>query len=145
MTEIILKQGVGEPSDSSVEVAELAIDSTTGDLYSKLTDGTVKQLNAGGDGAGMVISETEPDESDRFVGLQWLDIGGDEPHVWVWDDTAGWVELPAGGYDDTEVKGLITDNTAAIGTKLDADTIWTGTQAEYDALTPDADTLYFIV
>ena len=28
--------------------------------------------------------------------------------------------------------------------EVDADTIWTGTQAEYDNLTPDADTLYFI-
>ena len=40
-------------------------------------------------------------------------------------------------YDDEGVK-------ADIATKLDADKIWTGTEAEYDDLTPDADTLYFI-
>lgn len=39
----------------------------------------------------------------------------------------------------------IAANTAAIADKLDADKIWTGTEAEYNALTPDADTLYFIV
>ena len=39
----------------------------------------------------------------------------------------------------------IAANTAAIGDKLDADKIWTGTEAEYNALTPDTDTLYFIV
>ena len=100
--------------------------------------------NAGEAGGLIVISETEPDQDDRVTGMQWMDVGGTEPHVWVWDQDK-WVELPAGGYDDTEVKALIADNTAAIGTKLDADTIWTGTEAEYNALTPDADTLYFIV
>ena len=47
-------------------------------------------------------------------------------------------------YDDTQVKADISANTAAIATKLDADKIWTGTQAQYDNLTPDANTLYFI-
>jgi hypothetical protein len=41
-------------------------------------------------------------------------------------------------YDDTQIK-------ADIASKLDADKIWTGTEAEYNALTPDANTLYFIV
>ena len=54
-------------------------------------------------------------------------------------------------YDDSGVTSdiaantsAISANTAAIGGKLDADKIWTGTQDEYDGLTPDADTLYFI-
>ena len=48
-------------------------------------------------------------------------------------------------YDDTQVKSDIAANTTAIGSKLDADKIWTGTQAQYDNLSPlDADTLYFI-
>jgi hypothetical protein len=38
----------------------------------------------------------------------------------------------------------ISSNTNAIATKLDADKIWTGTEAQYDNLSPDADTLYFI-
>ena len=47
--------------------------------------------------------------------------------------------------DATDVK-LSTINGEAYPpeSKLDADKIWTGTQAEYDNLTPDADTLYFI-
>ena len=40
-------------------------------------------------------------------------------------------------YDDSGVK-------ADIATKLDADKIWTGTEAEYNNLSPNADTLYFI-
>jgi hypothetical protein len=48
-------------------------------------------------------------------------------------------------YDDTDVKADIAANTAAIATKLDADKIWTGTEAEYNNLSPDANTLYFIV
>ena len=47
-------------------------------------------------------------------------------------------------YDDTQVKSDIATNTAAIDGKLDADKIWTGTEAEYNNLSPDADTLYFI-
>jgi hypothetical protein len=41
-------------------------------------------------------------------------------------------------YDDAQLQ-------ADVATKLDADKIWTGTQDEYDDLSPDADTLYFIV
>lgn len=48
-------------------------------------------------------------------------------------------------YDDSQVKSDISANATAIGTKLDADKIWTGTQAQYDGLSPDANTLYFIV
>ena len=40
--------------------------------------------------------------------------------------------------------GNISANTTAINNKLDADKIWTGTEAQYNTLTPDADTLYFI-
>ena len=40
-------------------------------------------------------------------------------------------------YDDSQLQ-------ADVATKLDADKIWMGTQAEYDGLSPDANTLYFI-
>jgi hypothetical protein len=40
-------------------------------------------------------------------------------------------------YDDSQLQ-------ADVATKLDADKIWTGTEDEYNALSPDADTLYFI-
>ena len=48
-------------------------------------------------------------------------------------------------YDDSGVKADVSANTAAVATKLDADKIWTGTEAQYNGLTPKADTLYFIV
>lgn len=51
MTDIILKQGAGVPSDSDLEVAEVAIDSFSGAMYTKLADGSVKHLNPEG-GAG---------------------------------------------------------------------------------------------
>jgi hypothetical protein len=48
-------------------------------------------------------------------------------------------------YDDTTIKADISANSSAINSKLDADKIWTGTQAQYDNLSPlDANTLYFI-
>ena len=78
-----------------------------------------------------------------------------EKKLKVGDGSSDWDQLgfvTATPYDDTDVKAdiatntaSIAENTAAIGDKLDADKIWTGTEAEYNALTPDADTLYFIV
>ena len=54
-------------------------------------------------------------------------------------------------YDDTQVKAdissntsLISSNTTAIAKKLDANKIWTGTEAQYNNLSPQSDTLYFI-
>lgn len=59
MTDIILKQGTGVPSDTDLEVAEVAIDTSTGDMYTKLSDGSIKNLNpegAPGGGGGAVDS-----------------------------------------------------------------------------------------
>ena len=176
------------------------------------------EIDGGGVGAGMVISDKEP--SDPADGMQWLD--STTAIVWVWDEDK-WLEFPAGKtgpegppgsgsgseyddteiradlatetqaraagdaglqtqidnldlsgdayddtqvkadiaantaeiakkldasayvpYDDTQVKADIAANTADISTKLDADKIWTGTEAQYNALSPDANTLYFI-
>jgi hypothetical protein len=61
-------------------------------------------------------------------------------------------------YDDTTIKAdisanssaiagntsKISANTTAINSKLDANKIWTGTEAQYNNLSPNADTLYFI-
>lgn len=177
MNVITLKKGAGTPGSDQLETAELALDVTRGDLYTKLDDGSVVQLNDIPDDAapaGMVISATEP--ADPVDGMQWMDAT--TAIVWVWDEDK-WLEFPAGGggvggsYDDTELRGLISDEVTAreeadnllsgsiddeatareeadnllsdsIDSKLDAEKIWTGTQAEYDNLTPDANTLYFI-
>ena len=40
--------------------------------------------------------------------------------------------------------GKINANTTAIGTKLDANKIWIGTEAQYNGLSKDPNTLYFI-
>lgn len=183
-TELTIKKGRGTPKDSDLVEAELAIDVDLGTLYSKLADGTIAALNEGGDGAGMVISATEP--ADPITGMQWLE--STTAIVWIWDEDK-WLELPAGGsgdeyddtqiqndinnlqnqidnlppatppYDDTQVKAdisanasnissnssRISANTSAIATKLDASKIWTGTEAQYNSISKQPDTLYFIV
>lgn len=103
MTDIILKQGTGVPLDSDLEVAEVAIDNSTGDMYTKLANGSVKQLNPeGGTGAGMVISETEP--ADKVEGMQWLNPTNGL--VLFWDDEK-WLQMPGGvdGADGADGKG----------------------------------------
>ena len=54
-------------------------------------------------------------------------------------------------YDDSGVTSdiaantsAISANTAAIGGKLDADKIWTGTEAQYNSTSKDPSVLYFI-
>jgi hypothetical protein len=59
---------------------------------------------------------------------------------WMWVG-GGTAELEANIADNALA---ISANTNAIADKLDADTIWTGTEAQYSNLSPDADTLYFI-
>ena len=59
---------------------------------------------------------------------------------WMWVG-GGTAELEANIADNALA---ISANTNAIADKLDADTIWTGTEAQYNSLSPNADTLYFI-
>lgn len=95
MTVIKHKRGSGVPSPSGLDVGELAIDIAAGKLYTKI-GGSVVELGGGSSdatGAGMVISATEP--VDKVTGMQWLDVSGDEPYVWIWDEDK-WVEFPAG-------------------------------------------------
>jgi hypothetical protein len=93
MTVIKHKRGSGAPDPSGLDVGELAIDLAGATLYTKIGGSIVELGGGGGTGAGMVISATEP--SDKVTGMQWLDVSGDEPYVWIWDDDK-WVEFPAG-------------------------------------------------
>ena len=96
MTTILHKRGAGQPSPDQIKVGEIAIDTLGGTLYTKQSDGSVVEIGGGGSGdtgAGMVISATEP--ADKVTGMQWLDVGGDEPYVWIFDEDK-WVEFPAG-------------------------------------------------
>lgn len=93
MTKILHKRGSGEPAAESLDVGEIALDTSSGTAYTKLSDGTVVDIGgSGGDsaGAGMVIQPDEP--ADPVTGLQWLD--STTGRVWLWDDDK-WLEFPA--------------------------------------------------
>ena len=94
MNVITLKKGAGVPGSDQLETAELALDVSRGDLYTKLNDGSVVQLNdipSDIPQAGIVISATEP--ADPVDGMQWMDAT--TAIVWVWDEDK-WLEFPAG-------------------------------------------------
>ena len=92
-TTIIHKLGSGVPDATDLVVGEIAQDENTGTLYVKKKDGSVEPVGSDSAGAGMVISADEP--ADPVTGMQWLDVGGDEPYVWIFDEDK-WVEFPAG-------------------------------------------------
>ena len=92
-TTIIHKIGSGVPDATDLVVGEIAQDENTGTLYVKKNDGSVQSVGSDSAGAGMVISADEP--ADPVTGMQWLDVGGDEPYVWIFDEDK-WVEFPAG-------------------------------------------------
>lgn len=97
-TRILHRRGTGIPSaDQFASVGEILIDTSTGTAYNLTDAGEVVALGGGGGsgaaGAGMVISADEP--ADPVTGMQWLDVGGDEPYVWIFDEDK-WVEFPAG-------------------------------------------------
>lgn len=103
MTRIVQRRGVGVPKADQMETAELAVDTSNGDLYTKLSDGTVVQINGGsgsgdGGGAGILMSGTEP--TDKTEGMMWMDTSASPALVWIWDGAA-WVEFPfVGGGSD---------------------------------------------
>ena len=99
MNVITLKKGAGVPGSDQLETAELALDVSRGDLYTKLNDGSVVQLNdipSDIPQAGIVISATEP--ADPVDGMQWMDAT--TAIVWVWDEDK-WLEFPAGKGGDS--------------------------------------------
>lgn len=103
MTQITLKKGVGVPGDGDIAEAELALDVEAGGLYTKLRDGSIAELNAGGDGAGMIISPVEP--TNVPTGTQWLE--STTADIWIWDDDK-WLQFPASGgvgYETNSVDG----------------------------------------
>jgi hypothetical protein len=91
------------------QIDQEAADRTEGD--SELQD----QIDAilAQPGAGMVISDTEPEPDDRVEGLQWLDSTTAE--VWIWDGER-WLEFPVmgGGMDLPEMTNDWTPNTLAL-------------------------------
>ena len=60
-TQILLKRGEGAPLPTDLEVSELAIDTLTGDVYTKLDDGEITLIGGTGEGGGgAVVSEDIP-------------------------------------------------------------------------------------
>ena len=110
------KRGSRPPQPADLDVGEVALNTLEGKAYTKKDDGTVVEITGGesaGTGAGMVISPTEP--VDPVDGMQWLD--STTARVWVWDENK-WLEFPANvpageEYDDTELRGLISDEESA--------------------------------
>ena len=96
MTDIILKQGTGVPSDTDLEVAEVAIDSSTGEMYTKLADGSVKQLNPeGGAGSWNDLTDKPTEYPPEAHTQDWGTITNTpadyppSPHGHVWDEITG--------------------------------------------------------
>ncbi|MEL0326901.1 MAG: hypothetical protein VXA09_07875, partial [Burkholderiaceae bacterium] len=50
MTKILHKRGTGKPSADDLSVGEIALDTSTGTAYTKLSNGTVVEI--GGSGGG---------------------------------------------------------------------------------------------
>jgi hypothetical protein len=110
-TTIIVKNGSGKPEPGSLKVAELALDTRDGALYSKLNDGSVVQLNdgAGNDGTGssVHIGDTPPDDPQE--GQQWLE--NTTGKVWIWDGSA-WFQFPQGKDGAAGKDGNIADGAS---------------------------------
>lgn len=109
---ITIKRGAGVPPPDSLREAELALDTTTGDLYTKLGDGSVALLNdsagGGGNGAPVHIGELPP--ADPQEGDQWLEIPATGDAVmWIYDGEK-WLQQPSngggGGIEEAPEDGL---------------------------------------
>ena len=75
---LILKNGAGIPAPEKLEVAELALDTEDGSLYTKLDDGNVVQLNDGADDVDLSDYVDRTKRNDVVEGTFQL----------VWDDSA---------------------------------------------------------
>jgi hypothetical protein len=125
MTTIITKFGVGAPTRNDLEIAELAVDATTGDLYTKLGDTSVVKVNGSSvyNDAGIkadLAAETQ-DRVDGDAALQGqiddLDLSGaieeapEDGKQYARQDAA-WAEIQAaGGGNGNPV--VISDNPPA--------------------------------
>ncbi|NBR40945.1 MAG: hypothetical protein EBT93_16270, partial [Alphaproteobacteria bacterium] len=99
MTTIIHKSGVGIPADDRIDTAELAIDTSNGNLYTKLSDGSIAHINGrsgsdGGAGSSVHIGENPP--ADPQEGQQWMEVpASGDATMWIYDGDK-WLQQPGG-------------------------------------------------
>lgn len=106
MTKIITKHGSGEPSPSDLDVAEIALDADTGDMYTKLDDTRIKKLND-----IEIRADLETETAARIAGDEYLD-----ERIYVIEGSiaegGGFVEAPRDG----EVYARRGDNSSWVRT-----------------------------
>ena len=99
MTTIISKSGKGVPMPEKLETAELAVDTTNGNLYTKLDDGSVVHLNdagEGGDGTGSSVHIGEAPPAGPQEGQQWMEVPANgDATMWIYDGDK-WLQQPGG-------------------------------------------------
>jgi hypothetical protein len=93
MTTILHKRGTGQPSPDDLKVGEIAIDTLTGTLYTKQSDGSVVEIGGGSEGGGDVncnipILDTPPEDPE--LGQQWF--SSTDGYLYVWYG-AEWVAI----------------------------------------------------
>jgi hypothetical protein len=108
MTTIISKSGTGVPLPDKLETAELAVDTSNGNLYTKLSDNSVVQINDGsGSGGGVEEAPIDTKQYARQDG-SWSEVvipdGGTGSSVHIGDTPPAnpqegqqWMEVPADG------------------------------------------------
>ena len=81
------------------ETAELAVDTTNGNLYTKLDNGSVVHLNdagEGGDGTGSSVHIGEAPPAGPQEGQQWMEVPADgDATMWIYDGDK-WLQQPGG-------------------------------------------------
>jgi hypothetical protein len=143
MTTIITKFGVGAPTRNDLEIAELAVDATTGDLYTKLGDTSVVKVNGSSvyNDAG-IKADLEAETQARVDGdaalqgqIDDLDLSGaieeapEDGKQYARQDAA-WAEIQAaGGGNGNPV--VISDNPPASPEEGD---LWYSSKADDEGL-----------
>ena len=94
---IVVKSGAGTPSPDSLQEAELALDTVNGDLYTKLSDGSITLLNeSAGSGTGSSVHIGELPPANPQEGQQWMEVpASGDATMWIYDG-AVWLQMPGG-------------------------------------------------
>jgi hypothetical protein len=129
-----LYNGAGGVADGAVTTAKLADDAVDSD---KIADGAIDSVHIADDA---VTTAKITDANITTAKLAADAVDGTK----IADDS-----IDSEHYVDGSIDTAHFSLTAAINVNVDQNTgtlqLWSGTQAQYDALTPDASTLYFII